>query len=192
MSSGPRISLDQADVLAYRLIQILGPTCERIQVAGSIRRRKREVGDVELLMIPKLESAAENLFGESEAQVNRQFELVNTLVAEGVLEDRLDKNGHRARGERYQRVTFEGTPVDLFCCLPPAEWGYILMLRTGPAEFNERIVCPRVKNGTVLQIGQEFRDGALWDRGLKVATPEEEDLFDYLGIPWIAPEDRNG
>ena len=192
MSEGRRIPLTEAEGLAHVIAKMLEPACDRIEVAGSIRRRKSTIGDIELVIAPKFEPEGENLLGEPDRTVNREFELVNRLVVEGVFEDRLDKNGHRARGEKFQRLLFEGIAFDLFCVIPPAQWGVIMMIRTGSKEFNERIVTTRVKGGTVLQIGQEFRDGTLWDRGQVVSTPAESDVFEYLGIPWIAPEDRNG
>ena len=53
MTTKTRFDLRIAEPVAERLVEQLRPYCERIQIAGSIRRRKWAVGDIELLCIPK-------------------------------------------------------------------------------------------------------------------------------------------
>lgn len=48
------MNLAQASALAGQLVEKLAPFCERIEVAGSVRRRKLEgIKDIELVAIPK-------------------------------------------------------------------------------------------------------------------------------------------
>ena len=47
------MKLDEAQKLANEIITILSPLCEKVEVAGSIRRRKAEVRDVDIVLIPK-------------------------------------------------------------------------------------------------------------------------------------------
>lgn len=49
-----RWSLEEARVVAEMLVTQLEDCCERIIIAGSIRRNKSQVGDIELLFIPKI------------------------------------------------------------------------------------------------------------------------------------------
>jgi len=79
--------------------------------------------------------------------------------------------------------------VDLFSVLPPAQWGVIMMIRTGPAEFSRRLVTPRGSGG-LLPDGLRVRDGAIWDGEHAIATPEEDDVWRVLGLAPVAPEDR--
>ena len=58
MSQGNRLSLQQARGLARHIVCELKPYCRRIRVAGSIRRRKETIGDIELVVIPKCQPAA--------------------------------------------------------------------------------------------------------------------------------------
>ncbi len=50
------MKLDKALEIAERTKKLLAPYCERIEIAGSIRRKKPEVKDIELVAIPKLEN----------------------------------------------------------------------------------------------------------------------------------------
>jgi DNA polymerase/3'-5' exonuclease PolX len=177
--------------LARELMTLFADVCERVEIAGSIRRKKVMCSDIELVIIPKIRHGG--LFEETTAGsgINLQFERVRELVASGVLADRLDKNDRPARGERFQRMLFKGIPVDLFCVLPPAQWGVVFMIRTGPAEFNKRVVTPWAEGGKVLSAGLSFSEGQLIDRKRPVSTPEEIDVFRAIGLKWIEPEDRD-
>lgn len=48
------MKLEQAQSIAEELRRELEPGCERIEIAGSIRRKKPEVKDIELCLIPKM------------------------------------------------------------------------------------------------------------------------------------------
>ena len=54
MSSGEKQPRAVVLPITERLVSILAPFCERIEIAGSLRRLKPEVGDIELVVIPKL------------------------------------------------------------------------------------------------------------------------------------------
>ncbi len=92
--------------------------------------------------------------------------------------------GARLRmGDRYKALLYRGIPVDLF--ITDAErWGCILALRTGPGDWNARLVTDckrwfrRVEDGRVLHLGRA------------VPTPEEADFFAALGVAWVDPWDR--
>jgi DNA polymerase (family 10) len=45
--------LAQADRIAAKIVEALSPFCERIEVAGSIRRRRAMVGDVDVVALPR-------------------------------------------------------------------------------------------------------------------------------------------
>ena len=54
MSAGPKLELTRAQKAAGLLLEMLQPFCERIEVAGSVRRQRPMVGDLELVAIPKM------------------------------------------------------------------------------------------------------------------------------------------
>ena len=47
------MKLADAQKMAREILEILLPLCERIEVAGSVRRKKAEVHDVDIVLIPK-------------------------------------------------------------------------------------------------------------------------------------------
>ena len=47
------MQLEKAEKIARKYVDLLAPFCERIEIAGSTRRKKPEVGDIEIVCIPK-------------------------------------------------------------------------------------------------------------------------------------------
>jgi DNA polymerase/3'-5' exonuclease PolX len=198
-STKSRIPLGRAERLAEQIVDLLAASCERIEVAGSIRRRKEQVGDIEIICVPKLVPGLDqvDLFG-APVRAAQATNLLDGQIAGylggapfGPFQHRLDVNGRKSCGERYKRLTYLDVPLDLFSVLPPAQWGVLYTIRTGPAEFSHRLVTPRLQGGW-MPSGMRVQDGALWDRGAIVQTPEEADFFAALGLEVVPPEQRVG
>jgi DNA polymerase/3'-5' exonuclease PolX len=70
--------------------------------------------------------------------------------------------------------------------LPPAQWGALFAVRTGPADFSQRLVTVCKHRGV------DMRDGRLVARGSgrDVATPEERDFFQACGLAYLEPWER--
>ena len=69
--------LTEAQNIAEKLVDKLRPACERIEIAGSIRRQKAEIGDIEIVAIPKY-LATRNLFGDPVNEIS----LIDQLLEE--------------------------------------------------------------------------------------------------------------
>lgn len=193
MSAGDPVPLEVAMPCAEALLELLAPACERIAIAGSARRRKPAVSDIELVVAPRFETApAGDLWGEGTVERDCLAELLveqrdtGELVPRRVILHRANGSLEEARrvGPAYQALEHRGIPVDLFIVRPPAEWGVIFALRTGPGDWNTRLVieCRRY--------GRRVRGGRLYVLGRHVACPEEADFFRALGQPWVEPVER--
>lgn len=178
-----KLSLDDARSEAERLVELLAPACERIRVAGSIRRRCEYVGDIELVTIPKVDEQSD-MFGRRYGQISQLDEQLGELVGRGVLQPG-DKNG-----SRYKQLTLPrwGMQVDLFITTPE-RWGVVFMIRTGSADFSRWMVTSKAKGGA-LPLSYRINEGRVWVASLAVDTPEEEDVFEAVGVPWIEPPAR--
>jgi DNA polymerase/3'-5' exonuclease PolX len=178
----------EAIAVAHDVMSLLFPVVERIDIVGSIRRGKDEVGDVELLYVPKL-VPKRNMFDEIEGHQNLAYELLAELRQRGTFVDRLDKNDRPAFGPRFQRLLFSGVPLDLFACLAPAQYGVHQLIRTGSAEFSQKMVTPQAQGGA-LPMGMRVQDAQLIDRGEALVTPNEETFFAQVGMPFVDPAHR--
>lgn len=178
MAKEPR-PLAQMQHRAAELVATLDPFCERIAVAGSVRRCKEEVADIELVAIARLEPAG--LFG-----TERTSALYQALKAQEVT----FLKGDDPHGRYHQLQLDDGLQVDLFLAQED-NWGWIYLLRTGSADFSQAVLTRWKRLQGIGPEGQGSRNGRLVYRdGTRVATPEEQTVFDLVHVPWIAPERR--
>ena len=155
---------------ADELILLLSPHCERIEIAGSIRRKKEIIGDIEIVAIPKPYETG--IFENGLASVVNEWPKVK---------GELDYNNCKYT----QRLLPNGVKLDLFFATPK-NYGSILAIRTGSAEYSHKILA----NGWV-KAGYKSEGGLLIRNGITFEIPEEIDLFNRIGIPYIEPEHRN-
>lgn len=47
------MKLERATIIADKVVTALRPLCERIEIAGSVRRARPEVNDVDLVLLPR-------------------------------------------------------------------------------------------------------------------------------------------
>ena len=172
------MKLEQAREILDRLALELMPGCERIAVAGSVRRGKSDVHDLELVCVPKLVTVAD-LFG---APANSYSLLDAELIR---LRLHLIKGG-----EKYKQFALpEGISLDLFIT-SREQWGWIFVLRTGHKDFGHWLVTPR-RHGGALPGYIKSRAGWLTNGNGPIKTAEESDVFRVLGVGWLEPQYRS-
>lgn len=189
-----RVPLERARRVAEAIVDELRPACDRIEIAGSIRRRADTVKDIELVAIPR--GVPTDLFGEPAIDSTNDLErAIERLVDARRLRARATADGRLRLGQRFKALEAMRAriPVDLFIVLPPAQWGAILAIRTGPEEYSKRLVTRCKDRGLVCDDGRlrrAARDGR-WLRELEdVPTPEERDFIVACGEPYLPPEQR--
>jgi len=180
--------LVEARAIAAELVSYLGDFCEKIQIAGSIRRKKSEVGDIELLYIPIVgEQESGDLLGSLEP-INYFDEALAALEEAGILERRKNIKGGETFGEKNKlmRHVPSGIPVDLFST-STASWFNYLVSRTGGLESNKQIATEALKKGlrwNPYGAGFTKRDGGI------IAVHSEAEVFANVGLPYLSPEER--
>lgn len=185
------MELSQAKAIAERFCTLLEPACERVQVAGSIRRKKLDVGDIEVLveplMVPRPGTLiADELIPATDSHVERLVR-VETLLE---FDDECRRNGQRLKRLVWGTETGSSRiAIDLFICFPPSAWGALMAIRTGPAGFSKLLVTKRAYGGAMPDELQQ-RDGALWGPSGRLDTPTEKEYFVAIGLPDWAPADR--
>lgn len=184
--SKTKMPLTQAVNLAERIIKELSPVCAKIEVAGSVRRQKKMIGDIEIVAIARQQL---DLFGDpSGSLLSPHLEI---LAQQGRI---IKSEGKEKRwGEKWKRFHLPAMPelsIDLFITTPD-EWGYTFTIRTGCKEFSHKLVTPRQQGGFLpgnLRVG----GCRLWlmDGSKVLPTPDEGEFFAALGLVYIPPELR--
>ena len=169
-----------------QLLPHFEPGCERLIVAGSLRRRKEEVGDIEIIYIPKQGMLAD---GELFEQPKNLADLaIEDLIRRFILRKRTNVNGAEMFGEKnkYLVHALTGIPVDLFAATPESWWNY-LVCRTGGAGTNVLIAARAKERGYKWNpYGSGFT--RLSD-GETIPMESEHGVFKFVGLsyeePWL-------
>jgi len=165
-----------AHVVARKIVEELRPTCDRIEIAGSLRRGNLAVHDIDLVLLPRTLPEEFSLDGSVPLE-----ELLKHLVKRGSLAS--------VRGKDKVKcfvATKTGIPVDLYVARPET-WATLLLIRTGSKEHNIRL-AQRAK-----ELGMRLRasgDGIENENGGLLKVDAEEDVFRILELPYLAPRDR--
>jgi DNA polymerase/3'-5' exonuclease PolX len=114
--------------IAKRAQATLAPYCHRISIAGSIRRQRPQVKDIEIVALPWQEPS--DLFGDALVAHHGFCAAVNQWRAiKG-----------QPTGKYTQRRLPEGINLDLFMA-DADNWGLILAVRTGSAAFSHHVLA---------------------------------------------------
>jgi DNA polymerase/3'-5' exonuclease PolX len=177
-----KIELSEAQVIANKVREYITPAMVRVEIAGSIRREKPVVGDIELVAIVADQDKLIKLIGD-----------VGQTIKPGV-------PGvipwSPKPGAKYIRVRLEeGMNLDLFVA-SPENWGGLFLMRTGSASgsdgnaFNGFV--PRAfKRWKTLSGGGRMTDAMpTMPDGTQLPVYEEQDFFDLLEMDFVPPVER--
>ena len=161
-----RYLLSYAEGVAAELIEALGqvPGVEAVTPAGSLRRGRETVGDLDLLVTGPAAHAALERF---------------------VKYPRVEEVLGRGENKASARVGREGLQVDVRA-LAPENFGAAMQYFTGSKDHNVAIRTRAVKMGLKLSEYGLFR----LEGDIRVAGETEEGVYRGLGLPWIPPELR--
>jgi len=161
--SGPRIPLGRASAVADRVMEAVRDHVVDVAPVGSLRRFSAMVGDVTLLAVT---SAASDLFDHLDA--SRELRIL-----------------HRVEGTCVLRV---GRDEATLRTAAPAVAGAALLHHTGSRAHTTRLVRRASERGIELGAhGARSRD-----TGLALPSDSERRVYELLGLPYIAPELRQG
>jgi DNA polymerase/3'-5' exonuclease PolX len=182
-----QLDIKVAQRLAQRIKSELSSACEAIEIVGSVRRGKPQVGDLELLAIPRFGEAPRDLFGRpTEQPPDRLDQKLRQLLQKGRL-----RTGPRygPQWKSLEVARWPGLMLELYSC-DRENWGVQMAIRTGPAEFSKALVTAREWGG-YLPAGHQITGGfRLHRHGELVPCETEADFFEAMGMAWIEPEER--
>ena len=155
----------------------LFPYCHQITIVGSLRRNKEDVNDVDIVLRAKPYDF--NLLESGITTVMKNWEPVNA------------EESFHCKTKNIRVYHESGTILDIYLA-NPLNYGYIATLRTGSEGYNIAKILPAIKYA-----GYIAEDGFIWTKDSdghrfeKVPIPNEVDLFELIGLPFIHPHDRN-
>jgi DNA polymerase (family 10) len=169
-----RLLIHQAEAIVDSLVEALEgtPGLHRIVPAGSLRRRRETIGDLDLL-----------------AETDDPRALMDRFTTMGIVDRVIQGGGHKAAVQLLR-----GPQVDLMI-MPPGEAGTYLIHFTGSKEHNVVLRARARDRGWslsekgFLRIGPDGQPLTGADAELKTFATEEE-AYAFLELPFIEPELR--
>jgi DNA polymerase (family X) len=161
-----RLNIDQADHLVDRLRNhmLQCALVQQLDFAGSYRRGKETVGDLDMLIISDNASA-----------------VMDQFASFGNIQEVLQ------RGETKMSVRVaDSFQVDLRV-VAKESWGAALQYFTGSKEHNVRI------RGLAKSKGMKINEYGVFDvqdESKVLAGDNEQDIYALVGMPWVPPEQR--
>jgi len=174
-----RFLLDEVEKLIAGVVDHLrqAPGVERIEIAGSLRRRRETVGDVDLLALCDSD-------GEAVVQHFVSFSGAERVEAAG--------------GTKGNIVLRSGLSIDLRV-IPRESFGAALQYFTGSKDHNVAIRTRAVRDGYRVNEWGVFRipegvhaEDVGKEDGDRLAGETEEGVYEALGMEWVPPEMREG
>ena len=166
-----RFHLDEADRVAEKLIASINhmPGVEKVTPAGSLRRGRETVGDLDVLVT-----------GPLHTNIKQREAVIDAILNfPGVLEVLV-------RGENKVSLKLRsGMQVDVRL-LPPDSFGAALQYFTGSKQHNVTLRQRALKMGYTLS---EYALARV-DSGERVAAATEEEIYSKLGLDYVEPELR--
>ncbi len=165
--------LERAEVepLAFKIIGVIEPYCVKAEIAGSIRRRKGTVNDIDIVVEPKPRSWIKLI-----KEIRREFDAIT------------EKQGQKLATLHVPFASKQGqghVQVDLYRASKNT-WGILLLIRTGSAEYNIYLAKLAIRKGYRLA----YSKGLLNEKGEVIASKTERDVFQALELDYISPQDR--
>lgn len=171
------MELEKAKMVAEGLKTLLESSCDRPPViVGSVRRRKPQVGDIELLCIPRHFAGVDMLDAK-----------IKTLIQLGVLDYRRNKLGSRVYGlkNKFLRHVESGIGIDIFSTTEEC-WPVALVVRTGGKTTNKRIATAALRKGYRFRA---YGDGFDTPNG-HIPCQTEREVFEAVNLPYLEPWER--
>lgn len=187
----------KAKPIADRIVELLKPHCDRIHIAGSIRREKAEVKDIEIVCQAKREFEQTDLFGGGHWKIVKGYHEALAVISQEVL-----------LGEpegRQMKIKLKGTDILLDLFTPrPDDYFRMYAIRTGSADYSANVIaaawvakgwCGTTNAGLRLQRHCIKKDSGWFCLNLESETPpawqSEQEFFEWLNVPYVGPRERN-
>ena len=145
---------------AMMVVKALEPYCDKIEVAGSVRRQRPIVNDIDLVVIPR-----------------DQRNLDLALMRMG---------NYKMSGMKIARVEMDSIPLDIYFATPET-FATLFLVRTGSKENNIRLATLAKKRGWRLAASG---DGLFDETGRRIAGDTERSIYEALEVPWQEPWER--
>jgi DNA polymerase (family 10) len=160
------LDLREAEKTAAKVKATVEALCELIEVAGSIRRQKPKVHDIDFVVVAKNDA---------------EWQKINEKLKQLKAKPNCSGNSVIKAFVPCENGFFQ---VDFYRA-KPSTFGIHLLVRTGSADHNMWLVGYAISKGMRIK----YSEGLIKD-GVAVAGETEQSMFEALGLPHPLPSKR--
>jgi DNA polymerase (family 10) len=162
----PELDLKEAERLANQLKTAVEAQCDRIEVAGSIRRQKTKVHDIDFVVVTKNDA---------------EWQKINEKLKQLRAKPNCSGNSIIKAFVPCQNGLLQ---VDFYRA-KPSTFGIHLLVRTGSADHNVWLASCAISKGMRIK----YSEGLIKDNSV-IAGETEKGVFEALGLPCPLPSER--
>ena len=155
---------------------------DKISAAGSVRRMKETIGDVDILVTSKSGKKVMDFF-VSQPSVVKIWGKGATKSSIRVKNGFDSVRGYKAKTDQQRRQTSNGVDMDLRV-VPGKSYGSALQYFTGSKEHN--IVTRKI----AIRKGLKLNEYGVFKGSKMIAGKTEKEVYKAIGLDWIPPEMR--
>ena len=160
------LDLEEAGKLAEAIKTAVETHCDKIEIAGSIRRQKPKVHDIDFVVVAKSDSDWQKI-----SEILRRQKAKPNCSGSQLIKAYLPCHNGLFQVDFYRAK--------------PSTFGIHLLIRTGSADHNMWLAGYAISKGMRLK----YSEGLIKD-GKPVAGEDEKGVFDALGLPCPSPSER--
>ena len=162
----PELDLKEAEKIVAQVKAAVEPHCERLEVAGSIRRQKSKVHDIDFVAVTKNDA---------------EWQKINEKLKKLKAKPNCSGNSVIKAFLPCQNGLFQ---VDFYRAKPQT-FGIHLLVRTGSAEHNVWLAGCAISKGMRIK----YSEGLIKENSI-IAGETEHGVFEALGLPCPLPSER--
>jgi len=177
--------LSEAQAIAADVVAWLRPAVQRIEIAGSVRREKPFVHDIDLVVWPQVERIEKSVDLFTREIIERPSKLLNSLEARsrrksGKTISRLERSTETL-WPRKLSFYYRQMRIELYVSEPDgSNFGALWQMRTGSEAFNMSLAMRAKK----LYLHYKAGYGIFDKDGRRVDNDSEAGIFQVLRLPW--------
>lgn len=170
-------NLERSEVepLAFKVLTTIEPMCMRAQIAGSIRRFRPLINDIDIVLEPRPVSVNIDSWLQIIKRIRHEFNAVTAQQGPKIARFHIPFTSKQGQGH---------VQLDLYRA-SPENYGILLLIRTGSAQHNVYLCNLAINKGLRLEYSR-----GLIKNGNVIAGRTEEEVFAALGLPFVPPRNR--
>jgi DNA polymerase beta len=179
----PYNEIQKIEIYLTKLLKSFDPKLHII-ICGSYRRMKPESGDIDILLYH------DDIVNDKMAKVSNYLKkFINALISEKFITDNLTGVNNPTKYMGFCKLKQYNRRIDIRL-IPNNCVGSAMLYFTGSGDFNKSMRTYAIKMGYTINEYGIYKLKSNCEKGLRIKTESETDIFKVLKLDYVEPKDR--